>query len=131
MEDLYIPPTNETPEIHFAFSDNTLHISGESYPENAMSFYGPLRASLDRYLAGSAASGHGLEAHFALKYFNSSSTKLIRMLIAMLHTAASAGRSVVAHWYHDPDDDMMMEFGMDLREEFRMMEVRVVALAAA
>ena len=131
MENLYIPPTNETPEVRFAYSENALHVSGESYPENAMSFYGPIRASLDRYLDTTAGAGHEVEAHFALKYFNSSSTKLIRLLIAMLNGAAAAGRSVVTHWYHDPDDDMMMEFGMDLREEFRMMEVRIVALAAA
>jgi hypothetical protein len=129
MEDLYIAATNETPEIDFAFSRHRLRIVGESYPENALSFYGPIRARLEQYLRGVGA-GQPVEAHFALKYFNSSSTKLIRLLVAMLHEAAVAGARILMHWHHDPDDDMMLEYGMDLREEFRQMEIRLVALEA-
>lgn len=51
MENLYIPATNETPEINFNFSEHKLHMSGESYPENAMAFYAPVRASLQNYLS--------------------------------------------------------------------------------
>lgn len=129
MDDLYIPATSETPVIDFAFSLHRLRIEGESYPENAMSFYGPIRARLEQYLSGAVAARQPIEAHFSLKYFNSSSTKLIRLLVAMLHDAAGAGCRIVAHWHHDPDDDMMLEYGMDLREEFRQMEIHLVAVA--
>ena len=129
MENLYIPATNETPEINFCFTEHTLHMSGESYPENAMAFYAPIRASLNDYLAG-AQPAAPVEAHFALKYFNSSSTKLIRALIALMHDAAQGGKRIVTHWYHDPDDDMMLEFGQDLKDEFRMLDIRVTAMAA-
>lgn len=127
MENLYIPATNETPEINFCFSDNKLHMSGESYPENAMAFYAPIRASLQNYLSNTQEQGE-VEAHFALKYFNSSSTKLIRSLISLMHDSAQAGKRIVTHWYHDPDDDMMSEFGNDLKDEFRMLDIRVVAM---
>lgn len=130
MENLYIPATNETPEIDFRFSEHKLHMRGESYPENAMAFYAPIRASLNDYLAGAQTPGE-VEAHFELKYFNSSSTKLIRSMIALMHDAAHAGRRIVTHWYHDPDDDMMSEFGNDLKDEFRMLDIRVVAAEAA
>lgn len=126
MEDLYIPASNETPEINFRFSENRLQIDGESYPENAMVFYGPIRVRLEEYL-DAVVGETPIEAHFALKYFNSSSTKLIRMLVAMLHKAAGAGGRIVMYWYHDPDDDMMLEYGMDLHEEFRQMEIKLVA----
>ncbi|MDD5249360.1 MAG: DUF1987 domain-containing protein [Rhodocyclaceae bacterium] len=130
MENLYIPATNETPEINFRFSEHQLHVSGESYPENAMAFYAPIRASLHNYLDRTQAQG-AVEAHFSLRYFNSSSTKLIRSLIALMHDSAQAGKRIVTHWYHDPDDDMMSEFGNDLKDEFRMLDIRVVALETA
>jgi len=130
MENLYIAATNETPEIDFCFDKHKLHVSGESYPENAMAFYAPIRASLQDYLASAQPAGE-VEAHFALKYFNSSSTKLIRSMIALMHDSAQGGKRIVTHWYHDPEDDMMSEFGNDLKDEFRMLDIRVVAMAAA
>lgn len=130
METLYIPPTGETPEIRFQFADHRLDVRGESYPENAMAFYAPVRASLADYLPR-VPPGQTIEATFALSYFNSSSTKLIRSLLAMIHDAANNGAQAIVMWQHDPDDDMMMEFGNDLKDEFRMMDVRVVPVQAA
>lgn len=124
MQDIYIPATPETPEVKFFFTRNSLHIQGESYPENAMAFYAPLRDSLHLYLQAAPVQTP-IEAHFSLKYFNSSSTKLLRSLISQLHEAAHAGKHVVAHWYHDPEDDMMMEFGEDLCDEFQMLTIHV------
>lgn len=129
MENLRIAPTSESPEIVFDYAIHRLSISGESYPENAMSFYGPVRASLEAYLAG-PPPGKPVEVSCSLRYFNSSSTKLIRALVAMLNAAAST-RPVILRWYHDAEDDMMMEFGMDLRDEFRILDVQVLALESA
>lgn len=129
MSNLYIPATSETPEINFDFTAHKISISGESYPENAMAFYSPIRASLADYL--NSQSAHAVEASFSLTYFNSSSTKLIRALFAMMNEASSKGKRIVAQWLHDPEDDMMLEFGQDLREEFKDMELRVVACVAA
>lgn len=125
MEKLYIPPTNETPEVHFHFADHRLEMRGESYPENAMAFYAPIRAHLADYLP-KVPAGQTVEAKFALSYFNSSSTKLIRALFAMFHDAASKGIHTRVHWHHDPEDDMMMDFGKDLKEEFELLDVQVV-----
>lgn len=128
MENLHIAATNESPEIDFRYAENRLSIRGESYPENAMAFYSPVRASLQNYLE--ATSG-GIEVDVALRYFNSSSTKIIRMLIGMLNAAAEAGKSVVVRWHHDPEDDMMAEFGLDLKEEFRALSLECVDSAEA
>ena len=124
MQDLYIAPTAETPEVAFLFSEHKLSPQGESYPENAMAFYAPLRASLQSYLA-QLPGQHPLEMHFSLKYFNSSSTKLLRSLISLLNDAARDGKQIIAHWYHDPEDDMMMEFGADLQDEFGALHLNV------
>ena len=124
MQDIYIPATPETPEVKFFFTRNSLHIQGESYPENAMAFYAPLRDSLHLYLQAAPVQTP-IEAHFSLKYFNSSSTKLLRSLISLLNDAARDGKQIIAHWYHDPEDDMMMEFGEDLQDEFGALHLNV------
>lgn len=130
MENLHIPATKETPEVRLDPGSMSFHLVGESYPENAMAFYAPIRASLQSFLEA-PDSAHGVQAHFNLRYFNSSSTKLIRALVGMLHQKAAAGVRVIAHWYHDPEDDMMAEFGLDLKEEFDALEFNLVASETA
>ncbi|HTH94000.1 MAG TPA: DUF1987 domain-containing protein [Rhodocyclaceae bacterium] len=129
MQDLIIPATAETPAIHFSAGSRTLRIQGESYPENAMTFYAPIRNWLQSYLL---QDGDDLiEVHFSLKYFNSSSTKLLRSLIALLDDAARAGKHIATYWYHDPEDDMMLEFGQDLHDEFGALHVQVTPMEMA
>lgn len=130
MENLLIAATNESPAIDFRYSEHRLSIRGESYPENAMAFYSPIRASLQNYLDHLPA-GTRVEIDVALRYFNSSSTKIIRLLVGMLNSAAEAGKTIAARWHHDPEDDMMAEFGLDLKEEFRALGLDCVESAEA
>ncbi|HTJ96860.1 MAG TPA: DUF1987 domain-containing protein [Rhodocyclaceae bacterium] len=127
MQDLNIPATPETPEVKFAFAEHKLYIQGESYPENAMAFYAPIRSALHNYLHQVSAEVQ-IEAHFSLKYFNSSSTKLLRSLISQLNEAVHEGKHITTYWYHDPEDDMMMEFGHDLQDEFSMLHINVTPI---
>jgi len=122
----HLPASKETPEILIDRERRHFAMSGESYPENAMLFYGPVRNELADLLAQPTVLANGLEAHFNLRYFNSSSTKLIRALVAMLHRRAESGSKILALWHHDPEDDMMAEFGEDLREEFNAIDFRLV-----
>lgn len=127
MDKIHIPATTETPEVTICFSSHRLEMKGESYPENAMSFYGPIRSHLADFLP-KVPEGKQVEANFALSYFNSSSTKLIRALFSMMNEAAAdKGKQAVINWYHDPEDDMMSDFGKDLKEEFLSLDVRVLA----
>jgi len=130
MKDLHIPPSNETPEVDFRFSEHKLVIRGESYPENALSFYAPIRNSLQDYL-NSLGPGDKVNVEIALRYFNSSSTKLIRALVAMLNSAALTGKQVILDWHHDEDDDMMLEFGLDLHEEHSALNYNAIATAVS
>lgn len=126
MEQIHIPATSETPEVTLCFASHSLCMRGESYPENAMAFYGPIRAHLADFLPA-VPQGRQLTADFALSYFNSSSTKLIRALFSMMNEASSEkGLPAVINWYHDPEDDMMSDFGKDLKEEFVSLDVRVL-----
>jgi len=116
MENLYIAATPSSPQVDFKFDAGTLSLRGESYPENAAAFYGEVIARLKEHLA--QQSGRQIEVNIALAYFNSSSTKMLFNLIAALNDAVAAGNRVTLNWYHDEDDDTILEFGQELSEDF-------------
>ena len=116
MENLYIAPTPSSPEVDFKFDARTLSLRGESYPENAAAFYGDIIARLKDFLA--TQSGITLEVNIALAYFNSSSTKMLFNLIEALSNAAEDGNEVRLNWFHDEEDDTILEFGQELSEDF-------------
>lgn len=129
MDNLYIAPTPSTPEVDFKFDARTLSLRGESYPENAAAFYGGIIARLGEFL--STQQGTTLAVNIALAYFNSSSTKMLFNLIEALSTAAEAGNHVVLNWYHDEEDDTILEFGQELSEDFPAIEFVTHAVGAS
>jgi len=116
MDNLYIATTPSTPEVDFKFDLHTLSLRGESYPENAAAFYGGVIGPLKDYLA--QLDGGKVEVNIALAYFNSSSTKMLFNLIDVLNAAVEAGNQVALHWFHDEEDDTILEFGQELSEDF-------------
>lgn len=126
MQDLYIPATGTSPEVDFRFSADRLALTGESYPENAAAFYGPVLEALRGYLA--EARGRSIEVRVELKYFNSSSTKVLFNMFDLLH-AATGANDVCLYWHYDEEDDTILEFGNDLHEDFP--GIRYIPMAVA
>ena len=115
MEKIDIPATNRTPSVRFDFAAGHLKIAGESYPEDVTTFYNPLFAALDEWLADSGCTACRFD--FELIYFNSSSAKAIMMLMEKLDAAAARGVRVDVHWFHDPEDETMEELGEEFGED--------------
>lgn len=127
MNTMHIAATSSSPEVDFRFSEHALSLRGESFPENAAAFYGPLIAALREFLA----RPHGditMTVDVALTYFNSSSTKMLFTLFDLLDKAAAAGRRVCLDWQHDTEDDTIREFGEELRDDFRHIEIGLRAV---
>jgi hypothetical protein len=116
MEPLFIAASPTSPEVDFRFDQHTLSIKGESYPENAAAFYGPVIARVQAYL--DSCSDAEITVHVSLAYFNSSSTKMLFSFFEALNNAAMAGNQVRLNWYHDEDDDTILEFGQELQDDF-------------
>ena len=116
MEPLFIAASPTSPEIDFRFDRHTLSIKGESYPENAAAFYGPIIARVQAYLDGCREAA--ITVNVSLAYFNSSSTKMLFSLFDALNEKAESGTEVVLNWYHDEEDDTIFEFGQELQEDF-------------
>jgi hypothetical protein len=116
MDPLFIAATPTSPEVDFHFAEHTLSLKGESYPENAAAFYGPVIERLRRYLGDCRAQT--ITVNVSLAYFNSSSTKMLFALFEALNDAALAGNDVLLNWYRDEEDDTILEFGEELRDDF-------------
>ena len=59
-----------------------------------------------------------ITVNVALTYFNSSSTKMLFSMFDALNEAAENGNRVTLHWFHDEDDDTILEFGQELHDDF-------------
>lgn len=129
MDNLYIAPTPSSPEVDFKFDTHTLSLRGESYPENAAAFYGPVIAQLKEYLA--RQHDRRITVNIALAYFNSSSTKMLFNSIEALNGAAEAGNQVQLNWYYDEEDDTILEFGQELSDDFPTIEFTNHAVRSA
>ncbi|MBV8037118.1 DUF1987 domain-containing protein [Roseateles sp.] len=129
MTPLHIPATGSSPEIEFRFDDHELSLRGESFPENAAAFYGPVIAALRDFL-DQPGRDQALKVSVSLTYFNSSSTKMLFTLFDLLDQAAASGRSVQLHWWHDVEDDTIREFGEELMVDFQNMDIQLCVIDA-
>lgn len=127
MPNLMLAATAATPEIAFYFDRHLLSLRGESYPENAQAFYGPIVAAVEAYLAQLNATPITVEVQLA--YFNSSSTKILLELFDRLNQASIAGNQVTLNWLYDQDDDTILEFGQEIADDCPALVINTQALA--
>jgi hypothetical protein len=120
MDNLHIAATATSPEVDFRFDQHQLALTGESYPENAAVFYTPIITQLRTYLASCA--GTTITVNIRLSYFNSSSTKMLFSIFDALDHAAQAGNKVKLNWYHDDEDETILEFGEELQADFQAID---------
>lgn len=113
MEALRIDGTKQTPLISFDGDTGVLEISGRSIPENSFDFYNPILIWLDEY--GSSPQAKTV-LQIKLEYFNTSSSKYILEVLKKIKNMHEKGASVLVEWYHDPDDEEMMETGEDYKD---------------
>ncbi|MCF7987711.1 MAG: DUF1987 domain-containing protein [Methylovulum sp.] len=128
MSDLFIAASSDTPEIDFQFSNKTLTISGEAYPENGVEFFRPILKNLQSHL--NSMSGEQLEFNFKLTYFNSVSTKILYSMFELLNEYAKNNPNcVLLNWFHDEEDDMILSFGLDIQEDFTWIDFSAIAIS--
>lgn len=113
MIEINIEASKSTPEIRF--NEDTLMISGQSYPENAVSFYAPVFTWLDAYLEN-LGNNTAIFA-FNLIYMNTSSSKCMMDFIDKLQAAYILGKKVIIKWYCDPENESLLECAEEFKED--------------
>lgn len=125
MSTLDLPATDSTPAVRHDPATGVLRLEGESYPEDVVAFYEPVVAWLRLHLASAPAA---LKVQFALRYLNTSSTKALLDLLAVLDDHHRAGGHVVVEWHYDPAIEVMREAGEEFGEDVSL-PYRLVPLA--
>ncbi|WP_293759777.1 DUF1987 domain-containing protein [uncultured Aquitalea sp.] len=126
MQNLYIAATSSTPEVDFRFDSHQLSLRGESYPENAHAFFGPIMDAVQAYLPKLHATTVTLDIQLA--YFNSSSTKVLLELFGLFNKAAVAGNYVHLNWHYIEDDETILEFGEEVADDYTALDFHPCAM---
>lgn len=120
-----VEATKSTPKISLNPVTHVHEITGESYPENSLSFYGPVFNWLKSYLAD--AQGKVIKFSMDILYFNSSSSKMFMELFELLDTAASAGTPIAVDWRYHEENEVALECGEDFMEEVGSLSFNLVS----
>ena len=127
MESIIRQATPRSPQVEFDFANHRLSMEGESYPEDAAAFFGPLMEGLKKYLED--LGEQELVFDLKLAYFNSSSAKGLMNMFQMLEAAAERGCRIKICWHYHGDDDTMEEFGEDFAEDFEHADFQMCLIA--
>lgn len=123
MNNFMVESTKSTPYVEFNPENNELIFKGESYPENAYSFYEPIYKLIDEYFI----NFQKLTVDFQLSYINTSSIKCLIILFDKLNTNYKNGKDIIINWYYDEDNgfdyDMGQDFKMDIDIPFNFIEI--------
>jgi hypothetical protein len=121
MQELHIPPTSLTPEIHFSPEENIFFVRGRSSPEDVRGLYYPviewIKDFIDEIIENKNYKytvDNPLKFQVDLDYFNSSSAKFLYDIFLDLKRLPQATTPVNVEWYYDEEDIDMKEAGSDI-----------------
>ncbi|GBF50912.1 hypothetical protein LPTSP4_24390 [Leptospira ryugenii] len=113
METIRITSTKNSPEVVLDFDNGIAEVVGESYPENAVSFYKPVFDWLNQTISQKKP----FKFVFKLDYFNTSSSKCIIDILDLLQIYHSNGGKINVEWYYRQDDEDMKDTGEEFLED--------------
>ena len=106
MEAIDIKATRNTPAVRFEPATHEFSLVGNSIPENAGEFYGPV---IDALRANIPGMPDGSTFTFCLPYFNSSSLKAVYLLLSEIKSGMDNGKKFELIWHVEEEDDFMAE----------------------
>lgn len=120
MEDLIIEERKEiffTPQVEMIASKKLCEISGESYVEDAISFYQPIIGWIKEY---GNTNNKELTFNFKLTYFNTSSSKSILDVLNALKEIQTKEIRVQINWYYPEDNYDLLAEAEDFIEDLEI-----------
>lgn len=113
MDNLLVEATEITPRVEFNKHENIFRIEGKSLPEDVKNFYSPLIQWLEIY-ALQPNPVTNLTVYF--EYFNTSSSKMILILLNKIRDIHKKGFQVQVTWTYPPLDAEIEEAGEEFAE---------------
>lgn len=115
--------TASTPYILVDEEKGYMKFEGESFHENVSAFYKEVGDWLRNYLDSSFTS---LTFDCNMKYFNSSTTKLLLNMLLSMDKHAVDGKQITVNWITTEDNDIILECGEDFQEEMENLKFNLV-----
>jgi hypothetical protein len=112
LKDLFIEPTEKTPQIDFNFHTGDLILSGKSIPENAFDLYEPVHQWVTEYVENPRPLTN---LRLNIEYFNTSSLIWLSKITKTLCKIKDPDNVLLIHSYFDVEDFDSMEED-DLRD---------------
>ncbi|MFW6095836.1 MAG: DUF1987 domain-containing protein [Bacteroidota bacterium] len=109
-DEVFIKGTSETPEVILNKKSGEIKFQGRSMPEDAKSFYVPLKEWIAEYAENPAPGTHVV---FSYEYFNTASSKMIMEILEEISKIQDKDKQIKAEWHYLEDDDDMLEAGED------------------
>ncbi len=108
MNSLAIEGTNKTPRITADPQQGLIEIKGRSHPENTAEFYRPLMDWVDEYISSPLEK---TTINIDLEYFNTSSSKVLLMILRKFEAIENSKDKVLVNWYYEDGDEDDLETG--------------------
>lgn len=115
--------TGSTPYILIDEDRRYMRFEGESFHENVIEFYRDVGDFLEKFLI---TQFEQFTFDCELKYFNSSTAKLLLNMLMEMDEYTKDGSKVTVNWITTPDNDIIIECGEDFREEMERLEFNLI-----
>ena len=117
MENLKIEAGKETPGVFCDAETGEITLRGNSYPEDAFTFYEPVLEWTEGFVG---SESRPLTAHLTIDYINSSSSKSLFDLLDLLDTYDRGEGTARVKWYYPKDDEDALEMGEEFQEDLSL-----------
>ena len=125
MNKFEIASTQRTPHVVFDSEQGFFLIEGESYPEDVRAIFDEPVRIVQNHLVSEFANDFVFT--FKLKYFNSSTARVLMDLFIAIEESSQRGRKIRVEWHHEADDDNMQELGEEFCEELHATKYSILS----
>jgi hypothetical protein len=126
MDTLNIEASKSSPLVKYEVESNTLEITGECYPENAVKFFTPIFQWLDGEIK--SLDKPILTVNLNISYFNSSTSKALMNFFDILEEAHDKGKKIVVNWIYMQENETAEECGEEFQEDLENLPFNLVII---
>ena len=123
MSILILQADHNTPYVNFDSETGILELNGRLIPESALLFFEPLVQWLKNHVTTMSTK---TELHLSIEYLSTTSSKYLLDLIRQMEKLQDAGKQVGIFWYHEPEDEDMMDSGEDFKSLVKCRPFQIV-----
>jgi len=115
--------TGSTPYVLIDEEKKFMRIAGVSFHEGIVEFFEEINGWLEGYLA---SDFDAFTFECEMKYFNSSTAKLLLNMLLNMDDYASGDKKITVNWMTTQDNEIIIECGEDFQEEMSNLEFNIV-----